>query len=225
MTFASAVLSFYQSLELKVRLPKGVDLLNPYQHEPVKTYCKQFYNSYYQDSNPRTLILGINPGRLGAGLTGIGFTDPVQLTNACGIENSLPQKAELSSTFVYKMIDHYGGPTTFYQNFFLSAVCPLGFAQGGKNLNYYDLPALQQAVEPFIIESLKAQLKLGINATICFCLGEGKNFAYLKALNDKYGFFTNIIALPHPRFVMQYKRKQLNDYIDLYLHHLRQLPK
>ncbi len=35
----------------------------------------------------RYLILGINPGRFGGGITGIPFTDPIRLQNICGIEN------------------------------------------------------------------------------------------------------------------------------------------
>ncbi|MFI5224347.1 MAG: DUF4918 domain-containing protein, partial [Nitrospirales bacterium] len=66
------------------------------------------------------LILGINPGRLGAGLTGIPFTDPLKLQNICGIENTLPKKAELSADFIYTMISAFGGPEAFYKKFYFS---------------------------------------------------------------------------------------------------------
>ena len=49
----------------------------------------------------RHLLLGINPGRFGGGVTGIPFTDPIRLQNVCGIENNFEKKQELSSVFIY----------------------------------------------------------------------------------------------------------------------------
>ena len=40
--------------------------------------------------------------------------------------------------------------SAFYANYFIGAVCPLGFMKDGKNINYYDDKKLQQAVTPFI---------------------------------------------------------------------------
>lgn len=222
MTFATQVSSFYRSLRFTGKLPAGVGMLNPYRQEEVIKYCEQFLELYFNDSRPRKLILGINPGRLGGGLTGISFTDPLQLEQACGIANQLPKKAELSSTFIYKMITEFGGPTEFYKKFFISAVCPLGFVQNAKNLNYYDLPALQKMMEQFILKSLREHVHFGVDTTVCFCLGEGKNFDYLNQLNEKHHFFGQIKPLPHPRFVMQYKRKQVNEYVSQYIQQLNQ---
>ncbi|MBX9892465.1 MAG: DUF4918 family protein [Chitinophagaceae bacterium] len=36
-------------------------------------------------------------------------------------------------------------------------------------------------------------------------------------MNDQYQWFQEIDVLPHPRFIMQYKRKYLQDYITQYL--------
>lgn len=222
MTFAAHVISFYKELQYAGKLPAGVEVLNPYQQEEVIKHCEKFLDSFFNDSAPRKLILGINPGRLGGGLTGISFTDPLQLEHACGITNQLPKKAELSSTFIYRMINKFGGPAEFYKKFFISAVCPLGFVQDGKNLNYYDQPALQKSMEKFILKSLQAHVGFGVDATVCFCLGEGKNFDYLIQLNEKHQFFGQIKPLPHPRFVMQYKRKQVDEYVDRYILQLDQ---
>jgi hypothetical protein len=51
----------------------------------------------------------------------------------------------------------------------------------------------------------------------CFCFGNGKNEKFLRQLNEEYQFFNNIVALEHPRFVMQYKAKSKQLYIDKYL--------
>jgi hypothetical protein len=60
-------------------------------------------------------------------------------------------------------------------------------------------------------------MELGIETDICFCLGTGKNYKFLIELNNKLHLFRNIVALEHPRFIMQYKTKQKKIYIDKYI--------
>jgi hypothetical protein len=220
--FSQKVLSFFKTLKIPAHLPTGVEVLNPYHDRKAFELCKQFYSQYYADSNNRKIILGINPGRLGAGLTGIPFTDPIKLKDICGINNALPRKAELSADFIYQMINAYGGPLKFYQNFYISSVSPLGFTKEGKNLNYYDDKKLTKQLNPFILSSITKQLQFGIDTKTAYCLGEGENYKFLSKLNAEHRFFENLIPLAHPRFIMQYKRKSLTHYIDHYveaLHH------
>lgn len=220
--FSEKILSFFKTLKIPTHLPKGVEVLNPYHDRKAFELCKQFYSQYYADSNNRKIILGINPGRLGAGLTGIPFTDPIKLKDICGINNSLPRKAELSADFIYQMINSYGGPLKFYQNFYITSVSPLGFTKDGKNLNYYDDKKLTKQLNPFILSSITKQLQFGIDRKTVYCLGEGENYKFLSKLNAEHRFFENLIPLAHPRFIMQYKRKSLTHYIDHYveaLHH------
>jgi len=222
MTLADHILSFYQSLNLSVKLPKGVDVLNPFQNVEVFGLCKKFYQQFYSDTKPRKLIMGINPGRLGGGITGIPFTDPVKLEKYCNIQNTLPKKTELSADFIYTMIEAYGGARSFYRGFFVSAVCPLGFTLDGLNLNYYDHKKLETLVRPFMIDSIRHQLTFPIDQEVCFCLGEGKNYQYLEKLNADNKFFKKVIPLPHPRFIMQYRRKRLDEFVKLYLETLKE---
>lgn len=219
-TFAVHILQFNQQLQIKTKLPKGVEVLNPFQHSTTFSLCEKFYHQYYADADQRKIILGINPGRFGSGLTGIPFTDPIRLEQRCGIANNFEKKAELSSEFIYRMIEAFGGEQTFYRQFYFSSVSPLGFIKDGKNLNYYDIPALQKAIQSFIFQSLHTQLSWPIDKRISFCLGEGDNFRYLSKLNDEHRLFQKVVPLPHPRFIMQYKRKQLSQYIDLYIKRL-----
>jgi Domain of unknown function (DUF4918) len=105
-------------------------------------------------------------------------------------------------------------------------VCPLGFtglsAKGQQvNVNYYDDRALATAVTPFILQNIQAQIDLGVATDRCYCFGTGKNFAFLDKLNTQHKFFGKIIPLEHPRFIMQYKAKSKQDYIDGYLQALR----
>jgi hypothetical protein len=214
------ILNFFQQLKITAALPPGVEYMNPYQDEKTFAVCSSFYNKYYHDLRQRKIILGINPGRFGAGTTGIPFTDPVKLETNCGIINEFPKKTELSADYIYMMIDAYGGPEKFYGDYYISALCPLGFVRDNKNLNYYDIRELQEAVEPFIIDCLERQLKFGIEQRIGFCLGEGANYKYLLKLNSRFHFFDAIEPLPHPRFIMQYKRKKIDEYLKLYLKEL-----
>ena len=217
MTFADKVLKFYRSLKIESRLPKGVAILNPYQDEAIFDLTTKFYRKYYSDNNPRTIILGINPGRFGAGLTGIPFTDPVKLEKVCGIENTLTKKAELSADFIHAMIRAYGGCEEFFSKFYINSVSPLGFTLNGRNLNYYDSPALLKRLETFILDSIATQIKFPVNTRMAYCLGEGENLKHLARLNESGKFFSEIVPLAHPRFIMQYRRKDVKAYIDDYL--------
>ena len=222
MTFAAYVLKFYKSLDLSNDvLPEGVEVLNPYQHKTAFELTQKFFTRFYSDNTPRKIILGINPGRFGGGMTGIPFTDPIRLEKMCGIKNDLPKKPELSSDFIYQMLEAYGGAEKFYRTYFISSVSPLGFTNDGKNLNYYDVKELQVALSGFIIQSIKKQLAFNISTEIAYCLGEGQNFKFLQALNKEHKLFGEIVPLPHPRFIMQYRRKRLAEFIDLYIKALK----
>lgn len=178
---------------------------------------RQFTDLYYDDNKPRKLMLGINPGRFGAGVTGVNFTAPRQLKNVLGIDHPFRDQSELSAEFIYAMIEAYGGAKAFYSHFFIGSVCPLGFVKNGKNINYYDDPALLGAVEPFIISNLQKLLEAPVDRKKVFSIGGEKNFKYLNRLNQKMNWFEEILPLPHPRFIMQYRRKQVPQFIHQYL--------
>ena len=126
------------------------------------------------------------------------------------------------------MIGRYGGPAKFYRDFFISAVSPLGFTRTGPkgkevNFNYYDTREMKEAIRDFAIESITRQMKFGIERDVCFCLGTGKNFIFLSKLNSEYKFFERIEPLEHPRFIMQYRTKQKEFYLNYYVEKLRTL--
>src|SRR4029077_11582149 len=131
---------------------------------------KAFYTKFYNDYNHRHLIIGINPGRFGGGITGIPFTDPIRLGEVCGIPNTFQNRQELSSLFIYQMIDAYGGPAAFYNQFYFTSYSPVGFTKNGKNLNYYDDKILATAIEPFAASCLEEQLSWNVNRDIAYCL-------------------------------------------------------
>lgn len=227
MTFAEKIIHYNTNLALDAVLPEGISVMNPYQDPSVRAVTEVFYKRFYSDENPRRLIMGINPGRLGAGLTGIPFTDSDRLKEKCGIiTDAVPYTKELSAVFMYKVIDAYGGVERFYGDFYINSVCPLGFTKRTEkgsevNYNYYDSPQLTEVVYDFIVENIKTLLAMGFERDTCYCLGTGKNADFLEKMNKKYHFFDKIVPLEHPRFVMQYKLKSVETYVDKYLELLK----
>lgn len=207
------ILDYYASLRPYTALGEGVEYLNPYTSAKVRLYVEQFYRKYYSDTRRRTVIIGINPGRFGAGITGIPFTDPIKLEEVCGIENDFEKRGELSSDFVYQLIEAYGGPEEFYGDFYVSSVSPLGFVKGGKNFNYYDSVAVYEKLLPYLRKHIEWHFTHGMSAHTVVNWGKGKNKQYLEKLFN-YKPYENILHLPHPRWVMQYQRKSVNEWLD-----------
>ena len=216
-TQAQAILEFYQQLSPDFEKSEEIAIMNPFQSTESWKIAKSFYRKFYNDHHERVFIFGINPGRFGGGITGIPFTDPIRLESDCGIPNDFRKLAELSSIFVYEVINAYGGAKKFYFDFFITALSPLGFTKNGVNLNYYDDKQLLKNIEPFVVDSIHKQQQTIKASRNCFCLGEGTNFKIFQKLNGKYSFFENIIPLPHPRWVMQYRRKRINDFVKYYI--------
>lgn len=199
--------------------------MNPFKdNKEIIPITQTFYNKFYNDNRRRKLILGINPGRLGAGATGIPFTDTKRLSEICGIQIESTATHEPSSVFIYELIEKYGGTKKFYSDFYINSICPLGFVlQNEKgnwvNCNYYDYEELFVSVRGFIVASLKAQINFGIDTDTCFILGK-KNAEFFKLINDNEKLFGSIIAFEHPRYIEQYKSKQRDKYIAEYLNKL-----
>ena len=220
MRQSDAILDFYRNLRPRFPLGDGISIMNPYKESATWAVVTKFYEKYYADDRPRMFIFGINPGRHGAGVTGVPFTDPIRLVEKCGIPNDWKQQAELSSQFVYAVIDGCGGAEAFYGRYHITALSPLGFVRDGKNLNYYDDKELMKAFEPFMLRCIRRQLVTMPTYSVCYCLGEGENYKYFSRINNWHGFFKEIIPLPHPRWVMQYRRKKMDEYVKLYVEKL-----
>lgn len=221
---ADGILSFIKKLDGQgIRLPAGIRLINPYHEDKqIMEISSSFYQKFYNDDEQRFLILGINPGRFGGGVTGVPFTDPKRLLSECKINFSGKLTHEPSSVFVYEMISGYGGVEAFYKRYYINSLFPLALTIADKkgkekNYNYYDSPQLLTLLQDFIVNNIYKQISLGVNTNICFCFGTGKNAAILRKLNEQHGFFKKIVALEHPRFIVQYKNKQKQYYINKYI--------
>ena len=222
-TFSKQILDFYFSLSKNPPLPKGIEAIYPYNNAETKEVMQIFFNKYYDDTNPRTYLIGINPGRLGSGVTGIGFADAYHLEKYCDIPNDFDKRVEISAAFMFEVMEAYGGVEKFYADFFFTTVMPLGLLKGAKNYNYYDDKETQEGLEPYIIQSLLKQMSLSQARPNIICVGTGKNLKYLQAFNDKHKCFESIEVVPHPRWVMQYRRKEKQKYIEVYLDVMRKV--
>ncbi len=231
ITFNKHLLEFYQFIQqYSFDLPKDIKAIQTYEGVVFENLSK-FFKQYYNDANSRNLILGINPGRKGAGVTGIPFTDSERLNQILGIKGDKGKKSyEPSADFFYKAIHSYGGAKEFYNDFLVSSVSPVGFLKLNKrenwvNYNYYDDAELKSICQAFIIESMDRILELPINRKKVLCLGSGKNYKELLQLNEQHNWFESIIPIEHPRYIIQYKRKDIDAYKLKYVSALTEIKK
>ena len=222
LTFADRVIEFNRGLVYTGNMPDNFQVMNPFLDNPETiTVMREFYRKYYNDNNQRRFIIGINPSRNGAGVTGVPFTDTKRLESACGIAMKSARTHEVSSVFIYDMIEAYGGTEQFYKEFYINSPFPLAIIRETKsgnwlNANYYDDPLLFEMVKDFMIESLKKHIYLGLDTSEVFVLGK-KNAAFIEKLNRIEKMFDKLTVLEHPRYIQQYKSKEKELYIDKYL--------
>ena len=220
-TISKRVISFNKNLKFSDDLPEGFAVLNPFFDNPeTLEVMTKFYQKFYNDNNQRKFVVGINPSRNGAGVTGIPFTDTKRLESVCGIEMKSAHTHEISSVYLYSVIEAFGGAEKFYQEFYINSPFPLAIIQNKKgswlNANYYDDKNLFEAVKPFMIKSLREHISLGLDTSEVFVLGK-KNAQFLKKINDEEHFFDKLTVLEHPRYIQQYKSKEKEMFIDKYL--------
>lgn len=217
-SLADQLIKFYYELKPNQwKLPPGIALLNPFSNSEIRPIFEQFYRKYFNDNQERHLIIGINPGRFGAGVTGIPFTDPKILESHCDIPNVMTKRNELSAIFIYEMIAEFGTLEEFYSRFLISSAVPLGFVKDGKNINYYDDKTLQSNLTTHIVSNLDDHISMGMRTDKLFVLGQGKNYKFIEKLNREIKRFDEVIPLPHPRWVMQYRLKRKQEYLDEYM--------
>lgn len=228
LTFGEKVIAFNRQLHYSGKLPTGFQVINPYLDNPeTMTVMQQFYHQYYNDSEQRRFIIGINPSRHGAGVTGVPFTDTKRLESECGIKMNSARTHEVSSVFMYDFIAEYGGVNQFYKEFYINSPFPLAIVKHTKdgkflNANYYDDPTLFEIVKNFMIASLKDHISLGLDTSEVFILGN-KNATFIHKLNKEAKLFDRLTILEHPRFIQQYKFKERQQYIDKYISKLNNI--
>ena len=226
-TFAEQVVEFNRNLRYSGKLPDGFQVLNPYlDNQETLVVMEKFYRKFYNDAHQRKFLIGINPSRHGAGVTGIPFTDTKRLESVCGIKMESAHTHEISSVFIYDLIEAYGGAQEFYKEVYINSPFPLAIVRKSKgkwiNANYYDDKALFEDVKDFMIYTLQQHLTLNLNASEVFVMGK-KNADFISKLNQEANLFDKITVLEHPRYIQQYKSKEKDFYIDKYIFALKNI--
>ena len=221
-SFGDKVIDFNKELNFTGALPEGFQVLNPYMDNPeTMEVMKQFYKKFYSDTEQRKFIVGINPSRHGAGVTGVPFTDTKRLESICGIKMDSAHTHEISSVFMYDMIQEFGGASAFYKQFYINSPFPLAIVRKTKegnwlNANYYDDSNLFEMVKDFMILTLRNHISLGLDTSEVYVLGK-KNALFIQKLNKEAHLFDHLKVLEHPRYIQQYKSKEKQLYIDKYI--------
>ena len=157
---------------------------------------KCFFEKYCSNGSPSVVLCGINPGRLGAGKTGVPFLDFASLSRM--LSNIERRDTERSAKFFYEVIKHFGAKK-FYSTFHVTNISSVGFELAGKNVNYDKLPerAMKyihdafkkeiEAVQPIAIISLSSlvhatvkELSLESTIDISTCLPHPNYCAFPK---------------------------------------------
>ena len=231
-TTAQKILEFYDSLKnAGINLPEKYRLINSLtganqrQITQITQITHRFYHRYYHDNKRRFMILGSSPAQRGTALTGVPFEDVNHLQEDTGIFINAFGANKRSSSFLYEVMEKYGGRQKFYKQFYMNFVCPLGIEKinlkgNWVNCNYYENAALKKCLHPFIVDSLRCQIDFNIDTTVCFCIGSGENFKFLTNINNKYHFFDTIVPLEHPRFIMQYNADRKEEFMQKYVNAL-----
>ena len=104
-----------------------------------KVNIKRFHEKYVIGNKPHIMLVGINPGRFGAGKTGIPFLDFDSLSKLLPDIDS--NESERSSKFIFDIIEDIG-VEKFYQQCHISNLSWFGFYDltNIKNVNYNLLP-------------------------------------------------------------------------------------
>ena len=214
-SFGDKVIHFNKELNFTGALPEGFQVLNPYMDNPeTMEVMKQFYKKFYSDTEQRKFIVGINPSRHGAGVTGVPFTDTKRLESICGIKMDSAHTHEISSVFMYDMIQEFGGASAFYKQFYINSPFPLAIVRKTKegnwlNANYYDDSNLFEMVKDFMILTLRNHISLGLDTSEVYLLGK-KNALFIQKLNKEAHLFDHLKVLEHPRYIQQYSLKRNN---------------
>lgn len=162
-----------------------------------------FWEKYYRNAVPRIMICGINPGRYGAGKTGIPFLDFMSLFRLIpGIER---RDSEKSAGFFFEVVSDFGAES-FFKTFYVTNFSSVGYLRNGKNFNYHDLPqAALEIVENNFLKEIDV-----VAPTHVVSLGEAVHNSVRKLLPASIDCS---LRLPHPSWIATYRANDMNRWV------------
>lgn len=166
---------------------------------------RSYYKKYYSKPGHRIVFCGINPGKYGAGITGVPFID------FHGISRLLPghdrEEKERTAQFMLSIIEEYGAGE-FQDAVYLTNLSWYGFQRDGRNLNYYILP---RNVRHHFIESFVEEMKI-VQPSFLVPLSEEVGRTLRQMVKDGQLDYPIAERLPHPlhgSFPTNLKRTQM----------------
>ncbi len=191
---------------------RGITMLREFL--PYRPIAEQFWQQYVPEPLPQTVIVGLNPGRLGAGLTGIPLLDFRSLANLLP-DTQLPRnETEPSANFFHRVVQNIGAEK-FYREFYVSNVSAVGYVRDNKNCNYPDLPdAAQRIIEQRFLDEMAVLAPKRIIA-----LGREVEATVQRLFS---GGSVTISHLPHPSWIMTYRLREAQSWVRRYTQMLTQ---
>lgn len=169
---------------------------------------RRYYQTVYANEGKRIVLCGINPGRNGAGKTGIPFIDYHSASQLLPDVNHIDQ--ERSSQFIYSVIEEIG-INLFYENVYMTNLSWFGFIKEGKNLNYYDLP---QPLPTVFTDSFVEEMEL-IQPKAIVPLSKEVEYTLRQMKKSGKLHFPLAERMPHPYYCSMENRK--NKYREVYV--------
>ena len=167
----------------------------------------EFNRVFYAEGEPKTVLCGINPGRLGAGKTGVPFMDFRSLSKL--IPGVTRDDTERSAKFFYEVVNHFGA-RNFYRSFYVGNVSWVGYSKERKNINFDALPVpARDAVLSFFRYEMNR-----IKPSTVISLGGMVQETVKRVLDASVN--TDLV-LPHPNYCAfpKIKDKCLRQYIEV----------
>jgi hypothetical protein len=210
-------LDFFKKAETNVAISKffkeeKITILEGF-HENVDL-VRAFYQKYYSKPAARIVLCGINPGRKGAGKTGIPFIDFKGASRL--MPNVSENDWESSSQFVLAIIEKMG-IDNFFKKVYLTNLSWYGFKKERKNVNYYELPV---SIQKYFIKNFIKEMDI-VKPSLIIPLSKEVE-ATLKVMKEG-GLLPYRIGkrLPHPYWCSIGNRA--DEYINEYSHSLERL--
>lgn len=155
-TIAEDYFEFYEIFKNKYSEElesKNIGILSNFLEN--RNNINEFHRKYIQPNSPKVVICGINPGRFGAGQTGIPFIDFDSLSKM--LPNIEKKESEKSAKFLFSVIQEFG-IENFYQRFHVTNLSWYGFydLKKGKNVNYDSLPT---NIEIYLIDKFVEEME------------------------------------------------------------------
>lgn len=175
----------------------------------------EFHKKYVQLNSPKIVMCGINPGRNGAGITGIPFIDTNSLSKM--LPDIANPKTEKSAKFFFSIIEEFG-IDEFYSNIHVTNMSWFGFYKldNGTNVNYNSLP---EEIQNFLIDKFVEEMNF-IKPDVIIPIGDIVNWELLYNLKKRDRINAEIAPrLYHPA----YRLVDRNTYIETLTQYLNKI--